>query len=208
MMPKRTLATLYRSFYSRTCRLLDDFLILPSCSIHELEARCGGRVLRHSRGFLVNRFFHLWGEYCRHATVVSALGGCKTIGGNLLNSAPMVRNISDILGVIGEASITGPGMRWGDPRWTTRKVNRIQPTNLQQIKLGISAPPYDDLRRIRNFVIHSNPHTHSEFDTVAIAYSLMGASVDDLLLHTLPGGGTVMESLIRQFQYAAIDVVR
>ena len=55
---------------------------------------------------------------------------------------------------------------------------------------------------------HSNSYTRLGFDTVAVTYSLIGASVDDFLLHRLPGGGTVMEGWVRDFQDAALDAVR
>ena len=165
-------------------------------------------LLPYSRGFLVNRFFHLWGEFCRHVVTASALGGYTTLHGMHLTGAQGIANVFDILSTIKMTSISGPGLRWGDPSWTVQKANKIQPANLQQITLGVSAVPYDDLRRVRNFIIHSNPHTRSEFNSVALRYSLIGVTADGLLLHKLPGGATVMEGWVRDFQLAALETVR
>ena len=188
--------------------LLHHFLLVPS----QWPAVVGdvpiSTLLPYSRGFLVNRLFHLWSEFCRHVVTASALGGYTTLSGVHLTGAQGITTISDILSTIKVNSISGPGLRWGDPSWTVQKANKIQPANLQQIKLGVGAVPYDDFRRVRNFIIHSNPHTRSEFDTVALRYSLFGVSSDDLLLHRLPGGATIMEGWVRDFQLAALDTVR
>ena len=207
-MIQQNLASFYGSFYSRTNSLLRDFLLaspFPPTAIGGIPVET---ILHYSRGFLINRLFHLWGEFCRHVVVASALGGYRTLGGITLPGAPQIRSVSDILTTIQAQSIVGPGLRWGDPRWTTNKIGRIQPANLQQITLGVGAAPYDEFRRVRNFVIHSNPHTRLEFDAVTVTYSLMGVSADDLLLHRLPGGGTVMEGWVRDFQVAALNTVR
>ena len=188
--------------------MLRDFLLAPPSPTAGLRGVSIDALLAYSRGFLVNRFFHLWGEYCRHVVTASALGGYRTLGGVFLNGAQGITCVSDILSAIKKTSIVGPGLRWGDPTWTVRHAKKIQPVNLQQITLGVGAVPYEDVRRVRNFIIHSNPHTRSEFDSVALKYSLLGANADDLLLHKLPGGGTVMETWVRDFQSAALDAIR
>ena len=140
--------------------------------------------------------------------VASTLGGYTTVGGILLVNAPHIQGISDILNTMQVSSISGPNTRWGDPHWTLAKLNMIKPANLQQIMLGVGSAPYDEFRRVRNFVIHRNPHTRSNFDSVAVSYSLIGVDPDGLLLHRLAGGGTIMENWVRDFQSAALDAVR
>ena len=207
-MPQRTLSSFYRKFYSKTNFVLRDFLVASPAHLLDLDGVSVDVVLRHSRNSLVNRLFHLWGEFCRHVIVASALGGYTTVGGVFLVSAPRIQSISDILNTMRVQSITGPSIRWGDPQWTGAKLNLIGPANLQQILLGVGSAPYDEFRRVRNFVIHSNPHTRLNFDSVALSYSLVGVDPDGLLLHRLAGGGTVMESWVRDFQAAALDAVR
>lgn len=207
-MAQRKLTALYGNFHGRTDLLLRDFLLAPPSQSSELGGVSVDALLVYSRGFLINRFFHLWGEYCRHVVTASALGGCTTLSGAVLKNAQGITCVSDILDAIKRPSIVGPGLLWGDPMWTVRNANKIQPANLQQIKLGVGAVPYGDVRRVRNFIIHSNPHTRLEFDSVALKYSLLGANADDLLLHKLPGGGTIMETWVRDFQSAALDAIR
>ena len=187
--------------------MLREFSLPPPTPPVDLDGVPMDKILRHSRGFLVNRLSHLWGEFCRHVIVASALGGYRTVNGVLLGSAPQIGSVSDILTVMGVNSMTGPGLNWGDPTWTARRVSRIRPANRNQITLGIGSAPFDEFRCVRNFVIHSNPHTRSQFDSIAATYSLVHALPEDLLLHRLPGGATVMENWVKKFQMAALEVV-
>ena len=207
-MTHRKLASFYGTFWGKTNLVLRDFSLAPTTSLKELEGVPLEVVLKHSRSFLVNRLLHLWGEFCRHLIVASALGGYQTLSGVTLRRAPQIRSVSDILTTIQKPSIAGPGLRWDDPKWTVKTLTRIQPCNIHQITLGVGAVPYEEFCKVRNFVIHSNSYTRLGFDTVAVTYSLIGASVDDFLLHRLPGGGTVMEGWVRDFQDAALDAVR
>ena len=207
-MPQRKLTTIYGHFHNKTDLLLRHFLIAPPTPSGQFDGIAVEVLLGNSRGFLVNRLFHLWGEFCRHLIVASTLGGYRTLGGTTLGKAPRIQSISDILAALNISSLTGPRLRWGDPHWTATAIRQLQPANLHQITLGVGAAPYDEFRWVRNYVVHSNPHTRSYFDSVAINYSLMGVRVDDLLLHRLPGGGTMMERWVRDFQHAALDAVR
>lgn len=128
-----------------------------------------------------------------------------TLGGQVVSRAPNVRHRSDIPGAIKARAIVGPGLRWEDPNWTSKRIDRLQLANQQQIKLGIASAPYDDLRRVRHFVVHANRHTRAEFDVIARRYALFGVGPHELLLHKLPGGATVLEGLVRDFQNAAFN---
>ena len=207
-MAKRSLTSFYRGFRNRTDSLLSQFSVNSPSPHFEIDRVPVEIVLGHNRSFLVNRLFHLWGEFCRHVVVASALGDYHTLNGVQLSSAPQISSVSDIVLAIKEQSIIGPRLRWGDPTWTVKNLRIIQPVNLQQISLGIGAAPFDEFRRVRNFVIHSNSNTRQHFDRVAFRYSLLGATPDDLLLHRLPGGATIMENWVRAFQDSALEAVR
>ena len=207
-MPTHRLTSIYGGFRVRTDSLLDEFLVAAPHTPREIGSVSLEVVLRHSRAYLVNRLFHLWSEYCRQVIVASTLGNCQTLNGITLTRPPHIKNIYDILSVIRKKHIAGPGLRWGDPSWTFNNLRKIQPANIQQISLGIGSAPYDDLRHVRNFIIHSNSLTRREFNRVALRYSLFDATPDDLLFYRLPGGGTLMEYWVRVFQFAALDTVR
>lgn len=207
-MAQRNLADLYSRFCGRTDALLRDFLVVtpgPHVKFGETPAVT---IIGYSRGFLVNRLFHLWAEFCRLVVIESALGGCRTLSGTILVNAPNISRVSDIPPIINERAIAGPGLNWGAPRWTAQRANTLKLANRSQISLGLGSAPYDTWRRVRNFVIHPNPYTRAEFDVVAFRYSLIGVEPGDLLLLRLPGGGTVMESWLQDFKDAAMNVIR
>ena len=206
-MAQRNLADLYSRFCGRTDALLRDFLVVVPAPLTTFGKTPAINIVANNRRFLVNRLFHLWGEFCRLAVIESALGGCRTLSGSILGSAPNISRVSDIPPIISQPSISGPRLRWGDPTWTTKQVNTLMLANRSQIILGVTSAPYDTWRRVRNFVIHPNPHTRAEFDTVAFRFSLIGAEPEDVLITRLPGGGTVMESWIQDFNIAAMNVI-
>ena len=207
-MAQRNLSKLYGRFSARTDRLLDEFLISPPTTLPALGPIGVDKLLQNSRGHLVNRLFHLWGGFCMSLVVASAIGGYKTLKGMFIHSAPGIRHVADIQSVIKVHSLEGPGIRWEDPKWTTQKVNLLQLANQQQILLGISSVPMDDFRRVRHFVIHPNRYTKSEFESVTRKYALFRVGADDFLLHRLPGGGTILEEWVQQFQIAAYNAVK
>ena len=207
-MAQRNLAELYGRFCGRTDALLRDFLVEAPGTLTQFGETPAVTIVGYSRGFLVNRLFHLWGEFCRLVVIQSALGGCRTLSGTILNNAPNISHVSDIPPIINARAIAGPGLFWGAPTWTTQRANTLQLANRSHISLGVWSAPYDTWRRVRNFVIHPNPHTRAEFDVVAFRYSLIGAEPGDLLLLRLPGGGTVMESWLQDFKDAALNVIR
>ena len=207
-MAQRKLADLYSRFCGRTDALLRDFLVVTPGPLAGFGDTPAVTIIGYSRGFLVNRLFHLWGEFCRLVVIESALGGCRTLSGTILGNAPNISRISDIPPIIKMPSIAGPQLRWEDPSWTARQANTLMLANRSQISLGVGSAPYDAWRRVRNFVIHPNPHTRAEFEVVALRFSLIRAEPDELLLSRLPGGGTVMESWVQDFKDAALNVIR
>ena len=187
--------------------LLDEFFVPSprmSIAVGELTIE---KMIEYTRKYLVNRLFHLWGEFCRSVVVASALGGYFTLNGQIVSKAPTIRYRSDIPQAIKSRGIVGPGLRWEDPQWTSVRVDRLQIANAQQVKLGIGAAPFNQFRPVRHFVIHSNSHTRAEFETVANSYLLFDVEPNDLLLHRLSGGGTVLERWIREFQVSARSAV-
>ena len=189
--------------------MLDEFLIVhPSPPIPtKLGPIESTKLIENSRGYLVNRLFHLWGEFCKSLVVASAIGGYRTLKGIHINSAPGIRHVSDIPSAINESSIAGPRTHWEDPKWTTKKVNLLRPANQHQIVFGIASVPIDDFRKVRHFVVHPNSHTKDRFESVTRKHLLFRVGPHDLLSHRLPNGDSVLEGWIKEFQIAARTAV-
>lgn len=207
-MAQRNLAKFYDRFSRRTDELLNDCLTSPPILPIMIGETPVDRLLLYSQGFLVNRLFHLWGELCRSLVEASAIGGYSTLGGHAITRAPNIKYKSDIPKLINVRSLAGPGLKWEDPAWTSKRIDTLQLANGQQLKLGIAAAPYEDFRRVRNFIIHTNPHTRGQFENVANRFLLFGVEPEVLLQYRVRGGGTLMETWVRQFQIAALNAVQ
>ena len=206
-MAQRSLGHLYSHFQARTDVLLREFSVSSSHTPTLVEGITIDKMIEYTRRYLVNRLFHLWGEFCRSIVVASAIGGYSTLSGQIVTKAPTIQHRSDIPQAIRSNRIVGPGLRWEDPQWTSVRVDRLQLANAQQVKLGIGAAPFNQFRPVRHFVIHANSHTRAEFEAIANSYLLFDVEPNDLLLHRLSGGGTVLERWIREFQVSAYNAV-
>ena len=209
-MAQRNLSKLYGRFLTRTNRLLDEFLIASTRS--PIPATLGtiesAKLIENSRSHLVNRLFHLWGEFCMSLVVASAIGGYRTLNGVILNSVPGIKYVSDVQRVINVSPIVGPRSHWEYPNWTTNKITLLKPTNEQQMKLGIASVPMGDFSKVRHFVVHPNRHTRVGFESVTRRHLLFRVGPHDLLLHKLPGGSTILEEWVQEFQVAAYNAVQ
>jgi len=207
-MAQRSLADLYGRFSGRVDALSREFLVAPPSPLVTFGETPVRTIISYSRGFLVNRLFHLWGEFCRLVVIQSALGGCRTLSGVTLLNAPNISRLSDIPHIIKQSSTAGPSLNWGEPFWTAKQVNTLMLANRAQIVLGVGSAPFDTFRRVRNFVVHPNPHTREKFDEIVFpGFLVVGAEAEDLLLYRLPGGGTVFEAWGQEFKNAALNVV-
>ncbi len=195
----------YSRFVTRT-NLIGIGIWTPLPSDPEESARC---EIIHSAGAvqLLNRLLHLWGEYCRHLTLLSALGGSRTLGGSPIAAAPGISTVSDVRNKI-RPRFVGPGTRWEDPHWALNHAVQLQITNINQISLGLGAAPAQEVKTIRNFLIHPNEHTNAEYLNLARTLGQPRLRPWILLRNRLPGGGTILESWITDFQNAAYNAAR
>ncbi len=206
-MADKLLGSLYAHFLARTNALVEQFLLpAPQGSTHRIFQH--QQVFQSSRAFSTIRLLHLWGEFTRVVVVRSALGGCYTVSGAHVNAAPGVTSVRDILVVIKQPQLSGPRLYWDTPEWTSKQVSQLRIQNGAQVTLGLGAAPVDDLRRVRNFLTHPNSHTKSEYEGLTRRKSLVGANPDDLLRSRTPGGATLLESWVIDFQTAALNTIR
>ena len=155
---------------------------------------------------MVNRLLVLWGEYCRNLVIASAFGNATTINGLRLVPAPGVITLAHIRATLGRNFGAGPGTRWEETAWVTQRANQLSPMNQTQIILGLATAPDQDLKLIRNYLVHPNEHTRSNYynDLVPI-YTRLRLEPYAFLTNRLQGGSTVLESWIADFQIAAYN---
>ena len=104
-MARHNLSELYGRFSGRADTLLRDYLVQSPVPSLWLGNTSTDSIVDYGRGFLVNRLFHLWGEFCRILVIESALGGRRTLSGTILGRSPSVSRVSDIPAIIKRPSV-------------------------------------------------------------------------------------------------------
>ena len=200
----RKLDSMYHRFCRRTDQVSETFLA-PTPEISPETAYCG--FIHHlSKVQLVNRLMVLWGEYCRNLVIASAFGNAITLNGVRLGPAPGINGLAQIKAKLGNDFGAGPGTRWEERDWALRRAMRLNPVNQNEISLGFGTAPSGNLKLIRNYLIHPNRHTRSKYyQELVPVYSAAGLEPYSLLMHRLPGGSTVIESWIADFQISAYN---
>lgn len=205
-MPSKTLRKLYSHFVARTDFLVSKYdypLPLPRDAAHRdmcQAINCDGRAL------MIIRLQLLWGEFCRELVVRSALGGCRTVSGSLLSRGATVSAPQAIQQAVER--------RRRPPTWhiTTFAVAiaRILGTqNYQQIYLALTqVSPVDDLRIVRNYIVHPGETTRIAYEQVAWKLGTPEADPVSLLAFRLSGGATRFETWVADFQLMALNAVR
>lgn len=201
-MTVRKLASIYGRFFWRTDRILTALQSpLP-------ENVAAAEICRpiHEAGaaYLVIRLQALWGEYCRNLIILSARGNALTIGGKPIPPAPGIAGFAAIRHILGNHFGGGPGTHWDNPGWAIQRANQLNPTNQNQIRLGLESAPVDKLRLVRNFLVHPNQQTNPRYQELAEDLGFSGAAPKELLNSSFEGG-TVIESWVADFQLAAYN---
>ena len=200
-MAIRKLGSIYARFYYRTDQIAETFRTpLPS---NPQEALICQPLHQAGEVQLVNRLLVLWGEYCRNLVILSSLGGMLTLGNELLAPAPDITGSSRIRLKLGKAFGAGPGTHWDDSDWVYKRIDSLQPENADKIRQGLANAPVENLKAVRNYLIHPNQHTAANYQGLARQFSYISLEPKELLSNRLPGGGTVLESWVVDFQDAA-----
>ena len=202
-MRLKKLGLVYSRFHDRTEHILRSFMV-PLPKNPQDAMNC---AFIHSAGQvqLINRLLVLWGEYCRNIVIISAAGNALTIQGTSLVPSPGIRKTSDIKFALGARFDAGPGTKWDYPQWALAQAIVLKPSNLSQINLGFTGAPTEDLRVVRNFLVHPNKNTMFKYQYLTQAMGFRNAKPETLLASNQENGGTVLESWIADFQNAAYN---
>ncbi len=200
-MRRDSLPLLYARYERRSRELSDRFRAsllssFPCESIHP-----DGRL------YLLCRLQALWGEFSRELIVRSALGGCRTRRGVILAKAPGVNNMADIRRALGKTMLQSPGMYWEDPKSAVMYANALKVNNYQEISKGLASAKTEDIKSLRNFIVHPNAWTRLRYEQVARNLRMSGMSPDRMLSQPIPGGATLFESWVHQLLIAAWNSV-
>ena len=193
----------YAHFVSRTDRMMarynDTLAADGKDRLIEIETR------RESRLFCVVRLQHLWGEFCRELLVRSAVGGAFTIDGTYLTRAQGINRAVDVVQEVRKV-VRRNIIAWHVPDVAVRATNSVAPANKTQILAGLSMNnPVDDIRAVRNYVVHPNVESRRRYNNVARKFGVFDTDPDALLRSSISRGNTTLfEDWVIQLQEIAL----
>ena len=167
---------------------------------------------RDGRLFCVVRLQHLWGEFCRELITRSSIGGARTVEGTRLPRVSGVRQWKDVEEIARETTGGRRDVPWHIPEQSTRIALKLAPKNATQIATALSSVlPVDEIRAIRNYVVHPNRDTRAKYDAAARRAGALDPDPDpDILLTSkvYPGNVTRFEYWATQIRIIALDASR
>jgi hypothetical protein len=179
-----------------TARLVYDFRF--RCT--NQNARCG-EIGTNVRSFCIIRLHDAWSRYCRELVVRSA--ACRPRSQTLgrLPRAAGVNQRGDVLGLVqklyGRPTWWEPN--WGRPGASIDAAKRVGIQNYAIVSaaLGSTPSPFEDIRRVRNYVTHPGEDTASEFRSVVRLLGVTGRPTpEEFVSTTIPPGISVFESWV------------
>ena len=205
-MRKKSLNALYVSYVSRSRSLLSRFAASRQSGMTICEP-----LHRDASAFVVVRLQHLWGEFCRELVVRSATGGCATRTGLYLPPAPGVNRVRDIPHIIARHTreqFSGSRTHWEDPQFAIRHAQRLQVGNFSQMSLGLgSVTILDQLKSVRNFIVHPNGNTGPKYLQTTRTLGFRGMPPIQLINQRSIGGATIFEMWVSELEAAAYAAV-
>ena len=202
-MAANTLDKLYFRFASRLWRMSELYRI-ESGAVELHPERRDGRL------FCVVRLQHLWGEFCRELIARSSIGGARTMEGTRLPRVSGVRQWKDVEEIARETTGGRRDVPWHIPEQSARIALKLAPKNATQIVTALSSvSPIDEIRAIRNYVVHPNRNTRVKYDAAARRAGALDPDPDILLTSKVyPENITRFEYWATQIQIVALEASR
>ena len=202
-MDANALGKLYFRFVSRSERMAEKYGVDSGTFDSHSE-------LRDGRLFCVVRLQHLWGEFCHQLIARSSIGGAYTIERTYLPRVSGVRRWKDVERIAREVTRARRDIPWHIPERSIRIAHEIAPANANRIITALSSvSPIDEIRAIRNYLVHPNASTHDKYDAVARRAGVFDADPDVLLTARIsPGNVTMFEYWIIEIQAIALSASR
>lgn len=157
-------------------------------SIDEAQSRVGVRA----QEMALVRTVDSWSRFCRALIIESSCSNPRTFNGTVVPNAPGIGSRIDALNLISNTYKSRPGREpsWHIPKYAIRAAGDLGISNLLTVTaaLGSTPNPIDDLRVIRNCIVHRSPKNFHDAGAVINSYGYSGLGLHDFVaLHVFPG---------------------
>jgi hypothetical protein len=168
---------------------------------------CPG-VHKDAGAFMLVRLQLLWAEFCRELVMTSALGGCQTVTGTVLGPGAAVTSPNDIKQVV-DNETRGRPPPWHIPNFAVTIAQNLGAQNFRQLQLALSrVSPVDDLKVVRNYIVH--PWKPTRLAYVQVSRNLGAPGIDPVSLLAIrdSNGNSMFRNWVIQLQNIALDAIR
>ncbi len=205
-MAMQGLHQLYSHFVARTNQLVVKY-DAPLPLDPNNEYLCPD-IHKDAGAFMLVRLQLLWGEFCRELVITSALGGCRTITGTVLGPGAVVTSLNDIKQVV-DNETQGRPPPWHIPRFAVTIAQNLGAQNFRQLQLALSrVSPVDDLKVVRNYIVHPWKRTRLAYVQVSRNLGAPGINPVTLLASRGKDGSSTFRNWVVQLQNIALDAIR
>ena len=193
MMAKRTLHSYCGRFVTQTHRLVHAVCApttAPSCELPHI----------YSALFSVVRLQSIWGEFCKRIIIESALGNVSTLNGNLL--PVQFKRAKELDGIDQQIS-------WHIPKYALKQARKWQIKNYNQVSLGLSSAPMNEVNVLRNYLVHPGKNSSEKLKSSTPIFRIeFGNDPHSYLSDLLPGGLTRFETWVEKMNISALEAIR
>lgn len=204
-MDAEALTRLYGRYVARSKALLERFKCPLPLDDKESEACCPAH--KDGRAYLVVRVQLLWAEFSRQLVIRSAAGRCRTRTGRLLSRVPIMRKPGDYPRIIRQLK-AGPGTKWDEPSFAIQLAYDLSVTNYNQISLGLGSATISEIKCVRNFIVHPNVVTNTNYLQLTRNRGHYNVDPDTLISDRVAGGATLFETWVEDLLVSAWNAVQ
>lgn len=206
-MATRELQYLSNNLILRSHRIYESF----QTTDHFQTATCCPTTHKRTRALCVIDLHNAWSQFCKDLVFVSALGGCRTRSGILLQKSPLLLASNDILGSL-RATYARPKPHYWEPRWSiaTEVIDactRLGITNLSNVSaaIGSTTSVAEELRHTRNYVSHRKADTALKaINALPMHGAVSPLDIDSLLTSYVNSGVTLFEHWVSSLSITSI----
>lgn len=195
---------LYTHFLARTNHLVSKY-DAPIPPDSDSSYMCPV-IHNDGKAFMIVRLQLLWGQFCKELIENSALGRCQTLNGTVLRG--VVSGPRDIRRVVNRET-GGKPPPWHRPMFAVTMAHNLNTQNYSQLQLALShVSPADDLKTIRDYIVHPWKLTRMAYDNLSVILQAPGIDPTSLLSMRGVGGNSTFRNWVTELQNIALDAIK
>ena len=166
-------------------------------------------AISYSKEMCVVKLNDMWSKYCRNLIIISAVDKPRTITGTTVITSNVVKKYKDVMPFL-RRKFNRKNILW-EPKWhiaheAIKAAHELSISNYQTISsaIGAQCSPADEIRIVRNYIVHQNKETARKYIGILINYNIpQNTAAVKMLEEFMILGVNLFEYWIRKLQIMA-----